>query len=355
MVKVDWLLLSSEYSTPRPESFAPRAVAAVDDGLVMAADHLRATSKRASKERCDLYELEQLSGERHAQFQTVPDALYGRWKDVHQLQAIELLPARMGAGTTIGGDAVVLLLDQFAAVKGLPHNELASRLAGACGRASLRPRGDVFLCRLRLAGEHELALGGNASAEMMGDGDWLAKAQKCAAAVGGMEPGAASTLQEAIEARLAAAVPPAAPATAAAPAAPATAAAPADAAPALGTLTWENSGDSDDTAGGGAEVTVRVAVPAATKSKHVKLLIKAEWLRLEVETLTAAGVPSLLVDDMLFYPVQPDECAWALEDDAKAGVRWLMLTLQKRHLNMKWLDLTRRNGTESYVSAAADS
>lgn len=342
----DWLLLSSEYSTPRPESFEPRAVTDVNAGLRMAAAHLRATSKRASKERCDLDALEQLSGERHAQFQTVPDALFARWKDTHQLRAVELLPARVGTGTTIGVDAVVLLVDQFAAVKGLPHNELASRLASACGRASLRPRGDAFLCRLTLADEHELALGGNASAEMMGDSDWLLKAQKCAAAIGGAEPSAPSTLQEAIEARLAVTVPSAGsaePATAAAPT-------PATSAPALGALTWENSGDCDDTAGGGAEVTVRVAVPAATKSKHVKLLIKAEWLRLEIETLTAAGVPSLVVDDMLFYPVQPDECAWALDDDAKMGVRWLTLTLQKRHLNMKWLDLTRRNGRESYVS-----
>ena len=61
----------------------------------------------------------------------------------------------------------------------------------------------------------------------------------------------------------------------------------------------------------------------------------------------------LLVDGPLFYPVKPAECSWALEDAKGGGGRWLTLSLEKVHQNMRWLDLTRKPGVTYHKSGAA--
>jgi hypothetical protein len=66
-----------------------------------------------------------------------------------------------------------------------------------------------------------------------------------------------------------------------------------------------------------------------------------------VATLHAAP---LLVDGPLFYPVKPAECSWALEDAKGGGGRWLTLSLEKAHQNMRWLDLTRKPGLTYHKS-----
>ena len=70
----------------------------------------------------------------------------------------------------------------------------------------------------------------------------------------------------------------------------------------------------------------------------------------QVATLHAAP---LLVDGPLFYPVKPAECSWALEDAKGGGGRWLTLSLEKAHQNMRWLDLTRKPGVSYHKSGAA--
>ena len=125
-----------------------------------------------------------------------------RWRDTHAVIAVELLPARVGRGSSVGEDAVLLLMDAHGAAKGLPHNELASRVCRACGRKALTCRGDAFLCRLR-EDDGALRLGGAATPEMMGAEDWLAKAQKCASLAQGA--GVTSPLQQALTTQLAAA------------------------------------------------------------------------------------------------------------------------------------------------------
>lgn len=324
------MCLSSEYTTPRPESFASHAVADVDAALHMVAERLITASRRAHKSRCDLDALHGLTGERFAQVEAVPDGLYDRWRNIHAIQSIELLPQRLGSGTSVGEDSVVLLLDEYAAAKGLPHNELASRLVNACGLSSaVRPRGDAFLCRLREA-DGVLSLGGEVTAEMMGETGWLEKARRCARYAG--DARVLSTLRVELQARLATLQ--AAPVSAVtAPAGPPAEPTEPAAAIAPGLVHWENGLE--------AEVLARVAVPASTRAKHVACAIKKEWLRLEVATMPAGE--AVLVDDRLFYSVEAAESSWALED-GDGGARWLTLCLQKEHENMRWLDLTRRDG-----------
>ena len=345
---VSWLLLSSETSTPGPDSFKSHAVGNVEAGLRLVASHLRGRSCRAHKSRVDLDALAALTtGEQIRSVELIPDELHARWRDTHEVIAIELLPQRVGLGSSVGADAVVLLVDAHGAAKGLPHNELASRVAAACGLKLLTCRGDAFLCRLR-EDDGALLLGGDATPEMMGGQDWLAKAQKCASLAHGA--GVCSPLQEALTAQLAAAAATAA-ATATATAAAAAAAslvAAGEAAPALGVLGWENGGDAESE---DAHVLVRVAVPPETRAKHVKCDVKPEWLRLEVSTLHAAP---LLVDGQLFYPVKPAECSWALEDAKGGDGRWLTLSLEKAHQNMRWLDLTRKPGVSYHKTGDCD-
>ena len=174
-----WLLLSSETSTPGPDSFKSHEVGGVEAGLHLVASHLRGRSCRAHKSRVDLDALAALTGERIRSVELVPEELHARWRDTHAVIAVELLPARVGRGSSVGEDAVLLLMDAHGAAKGLPHNELASRVCRACGRKALTCRGDAFLCRLR-EDDGALQLGGAATPEMMGGEDWLAKAQKCA-------------------------------------------------------------------------------------------------------------------------------------------------------------------------------
>ena len=349
----DWLLLSSEFTEPRPESFAVKSVSDVETGLKLVASHLRTASRRAHKSRCDLDALSALSGQQYSQVETVPDELFAQFRDRHDIEIMELLPMRAGHDTSVGTDAVLLLHDRHAAVKGLPPNELASRLLAACGLrtqcgALVRLRGDAFLIRLREE-NGELSLGGGASADMMGTSDWLEKAQRCASHTG--TPGERSWLLTALEPRVAAA---AAVAAACAPVSRAGDAASAVATDGaaegtaqLGMLTWEESAFGDN--GIGAEVVARVAVPATTKAKHVRCEIKAEWLRLEVATLPPAA-PALVLDAKPFYPVRPGDCSWDLEDarhgDQPAAWRWLTLHLEKAHVNMRWLALTRPVGGE---------
>ena len=327
-----WLLLSSETSTPGPDSFKSHVVGDAEAGLHLVASHLRGRSCRAHKSRVDLDALAALTGERIHSVELVPDELQVRWRDTHGVVAVELLPARVGLGSSVGEDAVVLLMDAHGGAKGLPHNELARRVCAACGLKELSCRGDAFLCRLR-EDDGALLLGGDATAEMMG-GDWLARAQKCASMAHQAE--VRSPLQEVLTIQLFAAAAAAA-ATAAATAAAiasSVAAGSATSAVALGALEWENGGDAENE---DAHVLVRVAVPAETRAKHVKCDVKAEYLRLEVTTLRTTP---LLVDGQLFYPVKPAECSWALED-AKGSGRWLTLSLEKAHQNMRWLNLTR--------------
>ena len=276
-----WLLLSSETSTPGPDSFKSHEIGGVEAGLHLVASHLRGRSCRAHKSRVDLDALAALTGEQIRSVELVPDELHARWRDTHAVIAVELLPARVGRGSSVGEDAVLLLMDAHGATKGLPHNELASRVCRACGRKALTCRGDAFLCRLR-EDDGALQLGGAATPEMMGGEDWLAKAQKCASLAQGA--GVTSPLQQALTTQLAAA---AAKVAATADAAAATAAAAssvaaAEAAPALGALGWENGGDAESE---DAHVFVRVAVPPETRAKHVTCEVKPEWLRLEVATL----------------------------------------------------------------------
>tara|TARA_B100000795_G_scaffold263452_1_gene242643 strand:- start:127 stop:1200 length:1074 start_codon:yes stop_codon:yes gene_type:complete len=343
-----WLLLSSETSTPGPDSFKSHVVGDVEAGLHLAASHLRGRSCRAHKSRVDLDALAALTGERIHSVELVPDELHARWRDTHELIAIELLPARVGLGSSVGEDAVILLMDAHGAAKGLPHNELASRVCGACGLKALTCRGDAFLCRLR-EDDGALLLGGDATPEMMGESDWLAKAQKCASLAHGA--GVRSPLQEALTIQLAAAAAKVAATADAAAAAAAAASSVAvdEAAAALGVLGWENGGDAESE---DAHVLVRVAVPPETRAKHVKCEVKPEWLRLEVSTLHAAP---LLVDGQLFYPVKPAECTWALEDAKGGGGRWLTLSLEKAHQNMRWLDLTRKAGVTYHNSGDKDT
>lgn len=85
------------------------------------------------------------------------------------------------------------------------------------------------------------------------------------------------------------------------------------------------------------EVTVTVRVPAATKAKHVRCVVKEQHLTLEVSTLPAGQ--TLVVNGELFQKVDVDGCNWMVEDD-KAKGRLLQLTLTKA-VQMTWLMLVR--------------
>ena len=101
------------------------------------------------------------------------------------------------------------------------------------------------------------------------------------------------------------------------------------------------------------EAKLTAKKPAGTtQCSHVKCEVKPEWLRLQVSTLHAAP---LLVDGQLFYPVKPAECSWALEDAKGGGGRWLTLSLEKAHQNMRWLDLTRKAGVSYHKAGDKDS
>ena len=81
----------------------------------------------------------------------------------------------------------------------------------------------------------------------------------------------------------------------------------------------------------------QVRVPAATKAKHVRCVVKEQHLALEVSTLPAGK--ALVADGELFQKVDIEGCNWTLGDEKDKG-RVLTLTLQKQQ-QMTWLMLIR--------------
>ena len=68
------------------------------------------------------------------------------------------------------------------------------------------------------------------------------------------------------------------------------------------------------------EVTIKVSVPAGTKSKAVKLDVLTSKLKLAV-------MGEVILDGVLHKPVKPDDCTFTIEDEGTG--RLVTVTLQK--------------------------
>lgn len=144
---------------------APTAVAATTlDGVLGAvAAHLRA-SRGAAKERVNLDALAEHCGQSYdGRSIEISDESFAGLREQLGLVAF-VLRAPNG-----GDDAVILLADYDGALKGLPPNERANVICGACG-LPYKVRGDVFIGRVTL-GATGLELGADAAPGMaMGPG-----------------------------------------------------------------------------------------------------------------------------------------------------------------------------------------
>ncbi|EOD31340.1 hypothetical protein EMIHUDRAFT_468238 [Emiliania huxleyi CCMP1516] len=325
---VVWTLLPCDKSNP-PQ---PREVASLGEARAAVDEHLGA-SKFASKERCDLAAVEAHTGTSYAQALTVPDDVYAALKALNGAAALVLLPPN-STGLVVGSDSVVLMYDRHGGLKGLPPNERASLLTQAAGQPRA-VRGDCFVGRLAYGppAAGQLRLGGEAAPQLLTERGWLEAAQAAAKAAAKAAPTAAPTAaaaggskrgssfgaaveawlaegrREKVAAAVSAAAPPPPPCAqrlldgaaaageaAAGGAAAGGAAAGEAAAGGGGELSWED---------GGEEVTVRVTLPAGTKSRDAA------------------------------------DCEWHIED-GPGSLRTLTLSLEKKR-KMRWVLLTRND------------
>ena len=336
----------------------------VEHGLTGAVKHFKARSTTGAKDRTDLAALQKHTGEKYAQVEAVPDAVFNRLRE--QLQGVSpyvlLPPSRF---SPLG---IVLFADAHAALKGLPANKRGTMLLNACGlkdRGEIR--GDCMIGQLVLTESGAPALGGNFTPAKIAQRDWLEAAQK--EHVGGQNAeaakmeGALGTMLEkmrreevakALAAKTAAPPPASAPPPPQKPEAvvasgkdhseaaaldvsdPSAAATAPSTAEGKGGYTWEDKTEL---------IEVAVPVPSGTKAKHVKVAFKDAHLKIEVLTLPAGK--TVVVDGALFQEVKAGDCNWSLEDDSKAtdGSRVLNLTLEKKDAyqgkNVRWLMLMR--------------
>lgn len=368
-----WLHLPPDKALqPRPVRLTGAAAA-----MEWAIAEVHGGKKRASKDRVDLAALAAHCGTSYVQTETVPKALFESVRETQaNVVALVLLPPGAGASSVAGGDAVVLFYDATGPLKGLPPNGRADMLAAASGLAGRKFYGEAVLARL-VHGTESLSLGGETSGQFMVERDWLEAAQAANKAAGAaanatsafaelLTTSLAEGRKRAIAAAIAAAAAAEAAAVVAAEAAAVEAANPTPAAPqkpavavghdpnmalsrraveaeVAGQVGRHDAVEAESGVGElvfadeKGEVTVTVRVPAATKAKHVRCVVKEQHLTLEVSTLPAGQ--TLVVNGELFQKVDVDGCNWMVEDD-KAKGRLLQLTLTKA-VQMTWLMLVR--------------
>jgi len=349
---VAWTMVPCDKSVP-PQ---PKDLANLDEALRHVQAHMNA-SKFAHKERVDLAALAAHSGNKYVQVEMIPDSEFAKLRELQGTAALVLLPPDPNGKSVVGTDAVVFFYDAHGGVKGLPFNERASMICAACG-TKRQVRGDCFVGRLAYSPSTDrIELGAEVAPQMITERDWLEAAQKYHASA--TEPGKLQCLLSARLAderrqKVAAAVAgaTAAASVAASPAAeegaptatgsavtvPTTDAAAvgagepvAQVAEGAGQMSWED---------GQNEVTISIDLPAGTKSKHVRCVIKDESISVQVATLPPAI--GTVVSGELFQTVKPEGCCWDLQD-GKKGLRTLTITLEKAKA-MRWLMLTRDTG-----------
>jgi hypothetical protein len=171
-----WTLLPQEMKSAP----VPLQIASLPEALGKVSMVLRKTAK-PSRERVDLDQLAtpipgEWDGQLYAQTLLIPDAVFDGLCELHGVKPLVLLPPDTRGSATIAvsgsqssaSDAVVIFVDAYGAVKGLPPNERATLLCAACGLED-EPRGDVFIGRLNLAAaDGTLVLGAEAPPEMIG-------------------------------------------------------------------------------------------------------------------------------------------------------------------------------------------
>ncbi|KAJ1461810.1 hypothetical protein M885DRAFT_506942 [Pelagophyceae sp. CCMP2097] len=257
------------------------------------------------------------------EFASVDSALVGfsALLDAAALTPLVLLPPKLGGGTVVGEDAVVLFFNPEAP-RGKP-NRRASLFASAAG-AVADVYGDAVVGRFRLDGA-ETSLGGEAAPALLTQRCWLEKAQANA----GDGAGTAAALAALLQFRLAVGL-----------AAKATARAAAqggamrdDGAPAAvgEAYTWQDNR---------TDVDVTVPLPPGAKKGHVRVNITAERLAVHVGRLDGDGAFAMaaIVDGALFQTVKPEDCDWSIVHDADTTN--LHISLVKARA-MRWLVLTR--------------
>lgn len=303
----------------------PRQISSVTEAMSIVNAHLR-RSPKAHKERVDLRAFGAHLGTTFSQVELIPDSVFAEVRALYGVAPLVLLPPRAASSSSAAGqDGVVLFHDSHGILKGLPTNEVATRLATACG-IPLQLRGDCFAARFSLdEASSSLGLGREAPPQMLVERDWLEAAQSA------NKPGASLPAAEAFSKTLQEALQVAErqhgeEATAVAVGSSDT---PKDTAvDAGGEMSWEDAKDC---------VTVSVVVPLETKAKHIRCLIKEEWLTLEVSTLLPGK--TVVVDGKLFQKVDAGSCSWGLED-GPAGMRTITVSLEKEK-EMRWIVLTR--------------
>ena len=277
----------------------------------------------AHKDRVDLDQLNQRYKSNYLQTIALPDALYAEIKTLLQLEPIILLPPNQEKLTVARADAVLLLVDGNAELKGLPSNKTATMLAAACGLKRIM-HGDCFVMRIRKNGTN-LALGGECPPQMLAERDWLEAAQDarrceriddCMTADVSMLVRAEiqhfkNTYSESVQTS------------------------PSLAKPFAHKLSWSDGTQGPTVEGASVEsaVTIRVdGLDASVKARNVKVDIKEQWLKLLIGD-------TVIVEGKLFQKVETEDSTWQFED-TKDGMRALVVTLEKRE-KMRWLQLTR--------------
>jgi len=339
---------------PSERHLAPLAERAdsLEDAL-RAIDAAFAQGRFAAKERVDLAALARRTGcQPFAQNELVPDELFAELRAEHALATIVLWPG------VDRSESVLACVDGCAALKGLPENERATRLAAACG-VPTAICGPCYLLRVKPDTEWgglglsvvDFAPSEIASRELLEQ----AQAANVSSAADGVRDAAkaamdlcVSLLVKTLAASHAHAPPPLAQAEAAAqPLAGGTADTPestlekgAEGAAAVGgdappaveaeVMQWADAQD---------EVTVTVTVPARTSKADISCSIRQDALTLEVRTLPE-GYQSV-VNARLFQRIDVDDSNWSLESlQPGKSTRTLVMTLTKEK-KMRWLTLTR--------------